>query len=65
MDFLKNIPALPPPKGIYSNLDHPQTLASSLIVVNAIFLSLMIVAVGIRLYTRVFLARATGWDDCN
>ena len=65
MEFLRNIPALPPPDGTYSNFEHPQTLASSLIIVNAIFLSLMLGGVALRLYTRAILARALGWDDCR
>lgn len=63
MDLLKNIPALPPPDGVHSQFDHPRSLASSLIAVNAVFLPLMIIAVGTRLYTRAFIANALGWDD--
>ncbi|KAF7510577.1 hypothetical protein GJ744_006189 [Endocarpon pusillum] len=63
MDLSKNIPALPPPDGVQSQFDHPRTLASSLIAVNATFLPLMIIAVGTRLYTRTFIANALGWDD--
>ena len=65
MDYLENIPALAPPKGEQSNFDHPRTLASSIIILNAIFVALMFCTVTIRLYTRAFLARALGWDDCK
>ena len=65
MDFAKNLPALPPPKGVDSQFDHPRSLAPSIIAVNATFLPLMIIAVGVRLYTRKFVANALGWDDCK
>ena len=64
-DFFRNIPAMPPPPGVESNFDNPPSLALHLIVVNAVFLPLMVIAVGIRLYVRVFIAKAPGWDDCK
>lgn len=64
MDY-QNIPAIPPPPGVVSNFNNPKTLAPSLIAVNATFLSLMLIAVSIRIYSRGFIVRALGWDDCN
>ena len=63
--FLKDIPVLAPPPGVRSNFDNPHSLDVDLIAVNAVFLPLMAVSVGIRLYTRVFIAHAPGWDDCE
>ena len=65
MDLLNDIPASPPPDGVQSQFDHPRSLASSLIAVNATFLPLMIITVATRLYTRIFIANALGWDDCK
>ena len=65
MDYIENIPALAPPKGDQSNFDHPRTVASSINILNAVFVSLMFCVVTIRLYTRACLARALGWDDCK
>ena len=56
---------MPPPPGVQSNFDNPPSLAVDLIVVNAVFLPLMTIAVGIRLYVRLFIANAPGWDDCR
>ena len=64
-DFFRDFPAMPPPPGVESNFDNPPSLALDIIVVNAVFLSLMAIAVGIRLYVRVLIANAPGWDDCE
>ena len=64
-DFFANLPALAPPSGVLSNFDNPETLAPSLVAVNVTFLSLMLVAVTIRLYSRGFVVHALGWDDCR
>ena len=64
-DFLRDFPAMPPPPGIESNFDNPPSLALHLIVVNAVFVALMAITVGIRLYVRVFITKALGWDDCK
>lgn len=64
-NFFGNFPAMPPPPGVESKFDNPPSLALHLIVVNAVFLPLMAIAVGIRLYVRVFIAKAPGWDDCK
>lgn len=56
-------PALAPPPGVLSNFNDPKTLSTSLLTDNAIFLSLMLIVVGIRLYSRAFLSHAVGWDD--
>ena len=64
MDY-ENIPAFPPPPGVVSNFDNPKTLSSSIIGVNVTFLSLMLIVVFIRIYSRGFIARSLGWDDCT
>ena len=65
LEFLRDFPAMPPPTGVESNFDNPPSLALDIIVVNAVFLSLMAIAVGIRLYVRLLIANAPGWDDCE
>ena len=61
----ENIPAIPPPPGVVSNFENPETLASSIIGVNVTFLSLMLIVVFIRIYARSFIVRSLGWDDCT
>ncbi|CAG8961397.1 hypothetical protein HYFRA_00013345 [Hymenoscyphus fraxineus] len=63
-DFLKDFPALPPPPGVKSNFDHPaDDRASVLIILNAIFLSLTVIAVSMRLYAKGMILHTLGWDD--
>ena len=64
MDY-SNLPALAPPPGVLSNFNDPKTLSTSLIAVNAVSLSLMLIIVGIRFYSRASLSHAVGWDDCE
>ena len=58
--FLDSISAL---AGMESNFVDPQTVASSLIAVNSIFLPLMLIAVTIRIYIKSCIVHAMGWDD--
>ena len=64
MDYL-NVPAGAPPSGVISNFSDPKTLSTSVITLNSIFLSLMLIVVGIRLYSRAIISHAVGWDDCK
>lgn len=65
MDFFANLPALAPPAGVLSNFDNPKTLAPSLVAINVTFITLMLIAVTIRIYSRGFIVHALGWDDCR
>lgn len=62
---LDQIPAYPPPPGVTSNFKNPVSLAKTLVVVNVVFLSLMTIFVGLRIYTKHCIARKLGWDDCG
>jgi hypothetical protein len=43
--------------------EHPVTRGPALIIVNSIFISLVILTVAARLYTRLVIKRWFGWDD--
>ncbi|KAF1810453.1 hypothetical protein P152DRAFT_98877 [Eremomyces bilateralis CBS 781.70] len=45
------------------NYDDPVTRGSALIIVNSIFISLVALAVGLRLYARLAISRSFGADD--
>lgn len=45
------------------NFDDPQTRGPALVIVNSIFISLVIIAVALRIYTRVYIKRWFGSDD--
>ncbi|KAL3477300.1 hypothetical protein BJX99DRAFT_246267 [Aspergillus californicus] len=57
------IPALPPPPGYTSNFVNPYFGGTKFIVVNCVFLPVAFVALGIRLWTRTFIARGFRSDD--
>ncbi|OCK73603.1 hypothetical protein K432DRAFT_265160, partial [Lepidopterella palustris CBS 459.81] len=57
------IPAAYPPPGIIPNFDGRAAKAESVTIITAIFLSIAIIAVGLRLYTRIHLVRLFGLDD--
>lgn len=58
-------PALPPPHGVTSNFEHPVSQAKALIVINALCITLMLLILGIRVYTKHCIAHSLGWDDCE
>ena len=60
-----NTPVVAPPSGAVSNFSDPKTQSTNLITLNTVFLSLMLIVVGLRLYSRAFLSHALGWDDCK
>ncbi|KAL2794020.1 integral membrane protein [Aspergillus keveii] len=57
------VPALPPPPGKVSNFVNPTNCAAKFIAVNAVFLPIALIALGIRIWTRAFIARGFRWDD--
>lgn len=56
--------ALPPP-GVIPNFVNPESHAYQLIITVAVCLSLVVVAVFMRLYTKQFITHSMGWDDCK
>ena len=65
MEALLNGPAGTPPAGIQPNFDHPANLNTVIYVTKTIALILATLAVFIRIYTRHFLLRSMGYDDCE
>ena len=62
---LDHFPAGTPPPGITSNLINPPSKGQTLVILDGVFMSLMLVAVFIRIYVRVKLVKTWGWDDCK
>lgn len=58
---------LPPTEVLLSwptpNYDNPITRGNALVVVNSVFIGLVIITVGLRLYTRLKIKRWFGLDD--
>ena len=59
------IGGLPPPSGVIPNFTDPDSITTIAIVVAIVFLSLTTVTTSIRCYTKLFLIRKHGWDDCQ
>ncbi|KAI9836483.1 MAG: hypothetical protein M1837_003389 [Sclerophora amabilis] len=58
-----NAPAIPPPPGVTPNFENPESLATELITVNSVFVALMLIAVGVRVWTKSRITHSLGWDD--
>ena len=58
-------PAGPPPAGVVSNFDNPQNHHNILYVTAALTLSFATCAVSIRIFTKLFLLRSMGYEDCK
>lgn len=63
-EFLDNNPLVPPPPGVVSNFIDRVSRADRVRNTTYVFLPFMIVAVVLRLYTRIYIKKRFGWDDC-
>lgn len=59
------VPAKPPPPGVKSNFINPQSRQPEMIAINAILLTIATLFLLMRLWTRSFITRSIGWDDCK
>ena len=64
IEALLNGPAGPPPAGIQPNFDDPANLDTIIYITKTVALTLVTLAVFIRIYTRHVLLRSMGYDDC-
>ena len=55
--------ALPAPSGITPDFEHPTSHGHVLAVASVTCLVLAALFVGARLYTKIVVSRAPGWDD--
>lgn len=62
---LSQLPAGLPPKGIHPNFTSPPTLKAPVVTVNVAFLAIATLFVCLRLYTRKFIGRGLGSEDCD
>lgn len=63
--ILEQLPGMPPPPGQVSNFVDPPNLLTAVVVVLTISSILMIVAVGLRVYSKLNSARSFSLDDCG
>ena len=63
MDQLANLPMVPPPPGVASNFNDPETRARPCIIIAIICLSLIWPVVVMRVYSKSWVLKTFGWDD--
>lgn len=63
--ILEQLPGMPPPPGQVSNFVDPPSLLTAVVVVLTISSVLMVVAVGLRVYSKWSSARSFTLDDCG
>jgi hypothetical protein len=59
-----NVPAATPPNGTIPNFVNPPNIGYRQTTTNIVVLVIMIIVVFLRLYTRIFIVRSFGYDDC-
>lgn len=63
--LLSNIPALAPPAGVVPNLANPENQNVTIYAVLTISLFVTTLAVMTRIYTKAYVIRKIGWEDCK
>ncbi|BCS20856.1 uncharacterized protein APUU_21288S [Aspergillus puulaauensis] len=56
-------PAMPPPPGLETNFVDPPSRQPAIIAMSVVFVSLMLLVVSVRTYTRTRILKSWGWDD--
>ena len=62
---LSQLPAGRPPANTLPNFIDPVTLKAPIVALNVLFLALATLLVVLRLYTRKYVSRVLGWEDCT
>lgn len=63
--LLADLPGMKPPPGVIPNLIDPPTKGNLNLLCHVACISFSTVCVLIRMYTRIFINRAHGWEDCE
>ncbi|KAK8042898.1 hypothetical protein PG994_013381 [Apiospora phragmitis] len=62
-DYLDTTPARPPPPGVESNFDNPESHSYQLVIVIAVMTALLVLFTVGRVYTRLRVTKSWGADD--
>ena len=62
---LTEVPGLTPPAGVTPNFNDPYSILNSLLAGVILCLTLATISIAIRLYTKLFLLKTHGLDDCK
>ena len=63
LPLLTNVPLQQPPPGQVSNFIDPPSSGHLVTIVGSIFLVPQLLFYGVRMYTKIFVARRLRWDD--
>jgi type IV secretory pathway protease TraF len=63
--LLAETPAGTPPPGITANFSDPYSLGYYNVITSAICVSVSTIVLWAKLYTKVFVSRNQGWEDCK
>ena len=55
---------LPPPPGVVPNFVNPDSIADTIRAVAVFLAVLTTLSTAIRFYTKFFIVKAHGWEDC-
>lgn len=55
----------PPPPGVTPNFANPESIFTRVLTSHLVTLSLACIFILMRVWTRVIVTRAVGWDDCG
>lgn len=64
-NMLNSLPALQPPAGVQPNFVNPEDRGYISNSVATVLLCLMVSLFANRVYTKLFIIRKMGWDDCK
>ena len=59
-----NLPLVPPPPGEVTDFEHGYSMGHMITAVSWFAFSIASASLLLRLYTRMVIVRAPGWDDC-
>lgn len=60
-----NTPALKPPPGVVPDFDNPSGIQGEIHALLIVCAVISTIFVWLRLYTRYFIIKSHGWDDCK
>ena len=58
-------PGLQPPEGVIPNFTNPPSLENIQIAATVVCIALATLATVLRMYTKMFIIKAIGWEDCE
>lgn len=58
-------PAGNPPAGVHPNFVNPEDCRVAIIAILALSVSISTLVFWMRMYTKLYIFRKTGWEDCS